>query len=937
MLTSTVPAASGKPAKRGNAARLFGYDIFISFALGSPPRGTQSYASDLARRLRERDFTVFFSEDEAPPGEVLDSSLRGALRRSKTLVVIANRGTLLDPRWVRKEVEAFRERHPTRPIVTVSVGGALQDASIAAPTREWLSVDDKIWLDESDEAVERGFATEALVDRLATAPTRFKSNSSWRWVVRAVVTILAALAVALGVATKIANDSATRAREELRRAMALRLAAEAPLMLSGAHRGGDERALLQLVAAHRIAPGPDIDGSLMDVVLVRHSLLKLIRNDAPVDTVAFSPDGRLIASGDGNAILAHGESPIGNVRLWDAATGRGEGAPLGAHDSLVLALAFSPDGTRIASGSADRTLRMWDVKGRRLIGAPLGHEDAVTAVAFTPDGTRLVSGSEDNTIRFWNAKTEAPIGTPHHGHEAGLGTVAISRDGSLLVSGGFRPSARVWNALTGEQIRAIEGRDIRSVAISPDSARIIAGGRRPGGTRDQDDYLQLFDLASGEPVGDWLEGHKEAVNSVAWSLDGSRMVSASDDGTIIVWDPSTVKPVATLLGHFGPVAAVAFSADSRRLVSGGQDATIRVWDAHAGESIGVPLQTESGKTTTAVAVSPDGKRIGSGETDGTLRFWEANTLRLIRASPEHHRNMVTSLAFSPDSTRLVSASTDGTLRLWDAGSGAVIGEPLEGHKGPVLTVAWSPDGSRIASGGHALVRRQSVDHVVRIWDAQSGRLLAELEGHKGLISSVAFNRDGRLVSAGADGTIRIWDLATNRLSREIRGAASAGAGHLATSPDGSVLLMSDGGDLRLWDAVSGQPIGKLLEGHDQGVASAAFSPDGSRIVSGSLDGTLRLWDAATGRPVGTPFAGHQKDVTSVAYTPDGMRIVSASDDGTVRVWPAPKAWPELLCEKLTRNMTHAEWREWISPEIEYVLQCPGLPVPPDPPQRSTQP
>src|SRR6185436_20006267 len=145
-----------------------------------------------------------------------------------------------------------------------------------------------------------------------------------------------------------------------------------------------------------------------------------------------------------------------------------------------------------------------------------------------------------------------------------------------------------------------------------------------------------------------------------------------------------------------------------------------------------------GTTPTAVAVSPDGKRIVSGETDGTLRFWDANTLRLVRASPEQHRNMVTSLAFSPDSTRLVSASTDGTLRLWDARSGAVIGEPLEGHKGPVFTVAWSPDGSRIASGGHALVNRQSVDHVVRIWDAQTARLLAELEGHKGLISSVAF-------------------------------------------------------------------------------------------------------------------------------------------------------------------------------------------------------
>src|SRR5262245_7614889 len=181
--------------KRGNAARLFGYDLFISFALGPRPRGTQSYASDLARRLRERDFTVFFSEDEAPPGDELDAALRSALHRSKTLVVIANRGTLQEPRWVRKEVEAFRQRHPSRPIVAISVGGALQDAAVAAHAREWLSVDDKIWLDESDDALDRGFATEALVDRLATAPARFKSNVSWRWVVRVVVASLALLAI----------------------------------------------------------------------------------------------------------------------------------------------------------------------------------------------------------------------------------------------------------------------------------------------------------------------------------------------------------------------------------------------------------------------------------------------------------------------------------------------------------------------------------------------------------------------------------------------------------------------------------------------------------------------------------------------------------------------------------------------------------------------
>jgi len=138
-----APASTGGKArpsapKRSFASWLLGYDIFLSFALGPPPRGTQSYASDLARRLRERDFSVFFSEDEAPPGEQLDSPLRTALLRSKILVVIANRGTLKEPRWVRTEAEKFRKNHPDRPVIPINVGGALQDPTLAENAQEWL-------------------------------------------------------------------------------------------------------------------------------------------------------------------------------------------------------------------------------------------------------------------------------------------------------------------------------------------------------------------------------------------------------------------------------------------------------------------------------------------------------------------------------------------------------------------------------------------------------------------------------------------------------------------------------------------------------------------------------------------------------------------------------------------------------------------------------
>src|SRR5574338_891349 len=140
---------AGRAPQRNYAARATGYDIFISFALGAPPRGTQSYASDLARRLRDRDFAVFFSEDEAPPGEPLTPTLRTALHRARMLVVVANRGTLLEPRWVRTEVEEFRARYPGRPVIPISVGGALQDPALAAATEAWLGQGERIWLDET--------------------------------------------------------------------------------------------------------------------------------------------------------------------------------------------------------------------------------------------------------------------------------------------------------------------------------------------------------------------------------------------------------------------------------------------------------------------------------------------------------------------------------------------------------------------------------------------------------------------------------------------------------------------------------------------------------------------------------------------------------------------------------------------------------------------
>jgi hypothetical protein len=248
-----------------------------------------------------------------------------------------------------------------------------------------------------------------------------------------------------------------------------------------------------------------------------------------------------------------------------------------------------------------------------------------------------------------------------------------------------------------------------------------------------------------------------------------------------------------------------------------------------------------------------------------------------------HEDQVWSVAFSPDGRRIVSGSVDQTLRLWDAQTGQPIGEPLLGHEKYVWSVALSPDGNRIVSG--------SGDNTLRLWDAQTGQPFGDpLLGHEDQVSSVAFSPDGnRIVSGSADKT------------------------------------------LRLWDAQTGQPIGKPLRGHENLVSSVAFSLDGRRIVSSSWDKTLRLWDAQTGQPVSEPLLGHEDRVWSAAFSPDGSRIVSGSEDKTLRLWDTKlledgNGLHSALCAMLHRNLTMAEWNQYVWGNEDFRAICANLPI-----------
>jgi WD40 repeat protein len=375
-----------------------------------------------------------------------------------------------------------------------------------------------------------------------------------------------------------------------------------------------------------------------------------------------------------------------------------------------------------------------------------------------------------------------------------------------------------------------------------------------------------------------LKGHTANVNSVAFSPDGSRLASASADGSVKVWD-QTGHEVLTLAANPWQVYEVVWSPDGKRLASASVDGTVRAWDAQTGKQ----ALTLTGHTNWVwgVAWSPDGTRLASAADDRTVRVWDATTgqeaLRL-----KGHTSAVSGVAWSPDGTRLASAAEqfdaqrkefNGELKLWDARTG----QQALTLKGAGLHVTFSPDGSRLASA--------SGDRTIRVWDAATG---VELLSLKGAGNCLAFSPDGtHLASTGGDLTVKVWDAKSGQLGLSLR--APAAVMDLAWSPDGRHLASGGGnldmpGDVKLWDARTGQEV-LSLEGHTNWVRGIAWSSDGTRLVSGSEDRTVRVWDVNSGQEALT-LKGHTALVYGVAWSPDGRRLASASGDLTVRIWDA---------------------------------------------------
>jgi WD40 repeat protein len=442
------------------------------------------------------------------------------------------------------------------------------------------------------------------------------------------------------------------------------------------------------------------------------------------------------------ALLAGAEKGPGSVWLCPRfASLTPPGGPLRqvlvGHSDVVTTMAVLTDGRRALSGSADDTLRLWDLDTGESLRTLEGHADMVSAVAALTDGRRALSGSHDKTLRLWDLATGETLRILE-GHTSGVNAVAVLADGRRALSGSIDNTLRLWDLDAGETLCILKGHTapVTEVTAVGDGSRGLSGSA--------DSTLRLWDLTTGETLRT-LEGHTDEVTAIAVLDDGHSALSGSIDGTLRLWDLDSGETRRTFEEHTGTVAAVGVLADGHRALTGSGDGTLRLWDLDTGETLRSPeVHT---KSVLAAAVLADGSRALSGSADGTLRLWDLFTGESPRTF-EGHMKAVSAVAVLADGRRALSGSGDGTLRLWDLDTGETL-RTIDGLTDWVIAVAVLAGGRRALSA--------SLDETLRLWDLETGICLAGFTAEDA-IGCVAVTRDDVVVAGSQDGRVHILEI-----------------------------------------------------------------------------------------------------------------------------------------------------------------------------------
>lgn len=572
-------------------------------------------------------------------------------------------------------------------------------------------------------------------------------------------------------------------------------------------------------------------------------------------SLAYAASSKLIATPGG----------FGQIFLYNAVDGALVRV-LRGHEGAVTAVAFSPDGAKLASGDEFGIIKIWSVDEGTVSQEWSTHrERAITGLLFSPEGNLLVSTGGDGKVNVW--KTEDWSLVRQFWQDAvTTASLAFSADGKVLAIGGFQTI--LIQVSDWKELRRLQDFS-RALAFSPDGQFLALSGF---------EEITLVRVSDGQTLR-VLRGHADYVNYLAFSHDGKLLASASQDKTIALWNPITGRVLRTMTRHNAPVRVVLFSEDDRQLISIGDDRTIRFWRTADGIQIR-QIQGDLAGPTYTIAVSPSGSLVAAAQ-DNEIQILNLADGKLVRTLTGHQA-LVTDLEFSPDGKILASSSCavellpdqgcpQGEIRFWDLSSGQLISIWGKGHGELVVDIAFSPDGKFLAAvdiSEDAVLWR--VDDATEVWRlSDSSR-------------PVVFSPDGQCLALGSLGR---WSEGGIAIRRVTDGEATIILKDYGTSAvfssDGRILIVASSDYIRFWDIATGKLL-RTLTWHTESVFALGISLDGKRLVSGSDDRTIKLWRVEDGSLIGS-LLGYTGRVTSVAFSLDDKFVISAGEDG-VAAW-----------------------------------------------------
>jgi WD40 repeat protein/class 3 adenylate cyclase len=549
----------------------------------------------------------------------------------------------------------------------------------------------------------------------------------------------------------------------------------------------------------------------------------LTLNTGPINSIAFNP-------ADDGTLLTAAFYDTKDAAIWNTVTGQ-KVLTLSGHTDGINEIAFSSNGTRIATASNDNTAKIWDAASGTELLTLSDHSDVVISVAFNPDGTRLATASVDGTVKIWDTATGLNMLTlPEFGNFAL--DVAFSPDGTVLAvqDAGGSNETQLWDAVTGQFIRVVglaSSTPIFDVTYNEDGNLLATSGL--------DGTARLIDISTGSEVLT-LHGHNSGVNVAAFSPDGTHLATVSSDGTARVWDitPEGSREWLTIAKHSDSIEDTDYSPDGTKIVTASSDGTAKVFDAETGEEL-LTLSGHEGTVYSAV-FSPDSSHIATSGQDNTAKIWDAATGSQLLTLSGHGDGIISgffsgvmSVAYSPDGTQLATGGADGNVILWDANTGSQLKQFSNNGIG-ITNVVFTPDGKHllITTDQPPAATAAGEDATTQLWDLTTGKQVF-VASQPVRIWGLDINNDGtRFATAGFSGIVRIRDANTGQTLFELSGLTSTVSG-VAFSPNDSLLATSNREGIRLWDANTGKEL--LFFSDEVGGPGLAFSADGTQLLT----------------------------------------------------------------------------------------------------------